>query len=281
MKRPLTLLAVLCTVIGLTTAPAVATERPATLRVANFNIHAAADSDNVFDLDRTAEAIAELDASVVALQEVDVHWDQRSQWRDLAAELGEKLDMHVYFGPIYSLDPPGPDQPRREYGNALLSRYPIKAAVNHEITRLSTQDPDPKPELMPGFPEIEIEVRGVDVHLYATHLDYREDPAVRTAQIADTLRILRHDRGEPRILLGDFNATPDAAELRPLWRELSDAWDACGTDPGHTYPAVNPDSRIDYVTVSRGVQVRSIAVGDTLASDHRPVVADLRLPRIG
>ncbi|MEU1123316.1 endonuclease/exonuclease/phosphatase family protein [Streptomyces sp. NPDC005899] len=259
--------------------PAAATGRePAVrLRVATYNIHAGSGADNVFDLDRQADGLRALDADVIGLQEVDVHWGARSEWRDLAGELAGRLHMRVSFAPIYSLDPPAPGQPRREYGVALLSRYPIVSTENHDITRLSTQDPNPVPAPGPGFAEVVLRVKGLPLHVYVTHLDYRPDPAVRAAQVADTRRIMGEDRGR-KILLGDLNAEPDAPELAPLWEELEDA------DPGApTFPALDPVKRIDYVAVSKAgsgaVRVRDAAVAGTLASDHRPVIADLELRR--
>ncbi|WP_329027500.1 endonuclease/exonuclease/phosphatase family protein [Streptomyces sp. NBC_01423] len=250
------------------------------LRVATYNIHAGAGTDNVFDLDRQVAALRALDADVIGLQEVDVRWGDRSEWRDLAAELGRRLRMHVSFAPIYSLDPVVPGDPRREFGVAVLSRYRIVSAENHDLTRLSTQDPNPVPAPAPGFGEVVLKVRGLPVHVYATHLDYRADPSVRVAQVADTRRIMAEDqRAERRpvrqILLGDFNAPPTAPELAPLWKELTDI------EPGGpTYPAQDPVQRIDYVAVSKDtVRVRGAAVAETLASDHRPVVADLLLRR--
>ncbi|GHH69814.1 metal-dependent hydrolase [Streptomyces sulfonofaciens] len=256
------------------------------LRVASYNIHAGAGTDNVFDLDRTAGELRALHADVIGLEEVDVHWDARSQWRDLAAELGRATRMHVYFAPIYDEDPATEGAPRRQYGVAVLSRFAFRSAENHDITRLSTQDPDPVPAPAPGFPEVVVKVRGVPVHVYVTHLDYRADPAVRRAQVADTRRIMAEDCGPtghcPRqILVGDFNATPDAPELAPLWQDLLDAGpDASAGAAGYTYPALNPEKRIDFVTGSReAMSVRAVTVPDTLASDHRPVVADVTLRR--
>jgi len=86
---------------------------PVTLRVASYNIHAGAGEDNVFDLDRTAAAISSLDADVVGLEEVDVHWGARSEWRDTLQELGSRLHMQIAFAPIYDLDPLAARQPRR------------------------------------------------------------------------------------------------------------------------------------------------------------------------
>ncbi|MBZ6139976.1 endonuclease/exonuclease/phosphatase family protein [Streptomyces olivaceus] len=250
------------------------------LRIATYNIHAGTGSDGVFDLDRQATALRALDADVIGLQEVDVHWGARSGDLDVAGELARRLGMRVSFAPIYSLDPVTAQGPRREYGVAVLSRFPVRAAANHEITRLSTQDEDPVPAPAPGFGEVTLKVRGVPVQVFVTHLDYRADPAVRVAQVADTRRIMARERaarpGARQVLLGDFNAEPSAPELGLLWRELRDA--AAGA-PG-TYPAADPAKRIDYVAVGRGVRVRGVSVPEeAVASDHRPVVAELTLAR--
>ncbi|MEU6671175.1 endonuclease/exonuclease/phosphatase family protein [Streptomyces sp. NPDC046727] len=245
---------------------------PVPLRVATYNIHAGAGEDNVFDLDRTAAAIRELDADVIGLEEVDVHWGARSDYTDEARELAGRLHMRVFFAPIYDLPPATADGDRRRYGVAILSRHPLRDAENHEITRLSTQTPDPVPAPAPGFAEVTVKVRGARVHVYATHLDYRADPSVRRTQVDDMLDVLAEDSG-PKVLLGDFNAEPDAPELARLWGRLTDA----APHGGKTYPATDPVKRIDLVTVSPDVTVTGTRESGTTASDHRPVVADLLL----
>ncbi|WP_030752088.1 endonuclease/exonuclease/phosphatase family protein [Streptomyces sp. NRRL S-31] len=244
------------------------------LRVATYNIHAGAGEDGVFDLDRTAAAIRDLDADVVGLQEVDVRWGARSGFTDEARELAVRLGMRVFFAPIYDLpgDPAGGE--RRRFGVAVLSRFPMRDARNHEITRLSTQTPDPVPAPAPGFAEVTVRVRGASAHVYATHLDYRSDPSVRRAQVDDMLGVLAGDTG-PKVLLGDFNAEPDAPELARLWGTLADA----APNGDKTYPAADPVRRIDLVTVSPDVTVLRAHASVSPASDHRPVVADLLLRR--
>lgn len=257
---------------------------PVDVRVASYNIAGGRDADGTFDISSTAAAIEEIGADVIALQEVDVHWGERSLNLDLAEELAEGLDMHVGFAPIYSNDPVEEDGPRAEFGVAVLSEYPIVDFTNHEITRLSTQSENPEPAPAPGFAEAVIQARGARVHVYSTHLDYRGDPTVREMQVADTLEILAEDGPHAsQILMGDFNATPDAPELAPLWQSLSDAHAVAGTGDGFTFPADVPDRRIDFVAVSAGIAVQNGFVpADGIAatsSDHRPVVADLELPR--
>ncbi|MEV0810727.1 endonuclease/exonuclease/phosphatase family protein [Micromonospora sp. NPDC050200] len=258
------------------TEPAGSAAPPVALRVATYNIHAGAGEDNVFDLDRTAEAIRALDADVVGLQEVDVHWGDRSDFVDEAQELAERLGMQAFFAPIYDFDPLTAGAPRRQYGVAVLSRHPILEAENHEITRLSTQVPNPVPAPAPGFAEVTVNVRGAHVHVYSTHLDYRGDPTVRRMQVADTLDILAADSG-PKVLVGDLNAEPGAPELAALWQDLRDA----APTGGKTYPAISPVKRIDVIGVSPDITVVGTDTMATAASDHRPVVADLLLHQRG
>ncbi|TLW95140.1 metal-dependent hydrolase [Saccharomonospora piscinae] len=256
-------------------APATASV-PRALRVMSYNIHTGIGTDGRADLGRVAAAVRAADVDVVALQEVDVHWSDRSGYADQARELARLTGMSVYFAPIYDLDPaPGRDE-RRRYGVAVLSRHPILSATNHDITRWSTLDPDAVPEPAPGFAEVVVSVRGTPVHVYDTHLDFRGDPSVRAAQVDDMLGILAEDPpGARQLLLGDFNAEPAAPELAPLFEHVRDVWGSRAG--GHTYPAGDPASRIDYVTVAGPVRALNATVPGTLASDHRPVVATLLL----
>ncbi|HEX6536475.1 MAG TPA: endonuclease/exonuclease/phosphatase family protein [Gemmatimonadaceae bacterium] len=242
--------------------------RGTALRVMTYNIR----SGNG-NLDGTAAAIRASAPDVVGLQEVDVHWAERSGFADQAAGLAERLGMHVRFARIYRLAGTSDTQPPREFGVALLSRYPIVRSRNDTLTRLSTQEASPMPTPMPGLLEATIDVHGTPVRVFDTHLDYRRDPSVRARQVREMLAYVG-ESAVPTIVLGDMNATPDAPELQPLLRRLHDAW-AGAAGPGDTYPAEAPSKRIDYVLVSGRFHVRAAAVPATDASDHRPVVVDV------
>jgi endonuclease/exonuclease/phosphatase family metal-dependent hydrolase len=254
--------------------------RAVELRVVSYNMHTGIGTDGRLDLERTAKALDAMDADVIGLQEVDVHWSARSQWRDQARELATALDMRAFFAPIYSFDPPAAGVPRREYGLAVLTDLPVMHTENHELTRLSTQGSEPVPAPAPGFPEVIVNARGAVVHVYATHLDFRADPSVRAMQVRDTLDILDEDGdGAQQVLVGDFNAPPEAPELAPLWDELVDSWAVAGSGPGYTFPTTDPVKRIDYVTHSPNITTIDADVVATQASDHLPVVADLVVRR--
>lgn len=230
------------------------------------------------DIDRTAATIHELSPDIVGLEEVDVHWADRSGFVDQANRLGESLGMAVRFAHIYELPGATVDAPKREFGVALLSRYPIVAWENDTLTRLSTQMENPVPTRMPGLLAATVDVHGTRVRVFVTHLDYRKDPSVRRTQVVEMLaRIGAVD--SPTLLLGDLNASPDAAELRPLFARMHDSW-LTTAGPGFTYPADTPNERIDYVLVSPNAKVETAFVPVVpSASDHRPVVVDLSFGR--
>ncbi|WP_245835758.1 endonuclease/exonuclease/phosphatase family protein [Virgibacillus ndiopensis] len=248
-----------------------------TARVATYNMHAGIGVDGKYDLDRIASAIRDMDADIIGLQEVDVHWGSRSQYDNTVQLLAEKLDMEYFFAPIYDLEPAEEGDPRRQYGIAVLSKYPILSAANRNITRLSTQDPNPEPKLAPGFLEAQVNMEGAHVWFYVTHLDYRSDPTIREMQVQDMLHVMAEH--QYNVLVGDMNATPDSDELRPLFHLLDDTWNSKTMDEGYTFPADSPIKRIDYVLTSPRMDVNDVSVHQSLASDHLPVIADVTFVR--
>lgn len=242
----------------------------ATLRVMTYNIQSGHGN-----LEATATAIRTAHPDLVALQEVDVHWAERSGFADQATILGERLGMNVRFAPIYRIPASTSGQPIREFGVALLTRFPVQAWHNDTLTRLSTQDPNPIPAPAPGLLEATIDVHGTRVRVFNTHLDYRSDPRVRRQQVSEMMAHIG-TADTPTIVFGDLNATPSAPELAPLRARLHDAWSAAFGN-GFTYPADGASKRIDYVLVSSHFVVRDASVPDTQASDHRPVIVDLSL----
>jgi endonuclease/exonuclease/phosphatase family metal-dependent hydrolase len=251
---PLVLALVLVTLLTTPTTSG-ATARP--LTVVSFNIHHAAGLDGAVDLDRLAGEIRRTRADIVGLQEVDRHYGERSAWADQPAELARRLDMHVVYGANLDLAPPAPGRPRRQYGTAILSRYPITAWQNSLL-------PKGKPtEEQRGLLEAVVDVRGVPVRAMTTHLQH--DAAASRLPQAQVVADAVHASREPVVLTGDLNAGPASPEVTTITAHLRDK----GRDS--TYPAEAPTARIDYV-LTDGLPVRS-AVLPTVASDHRPVLA--------
>lgn len=94
-------------------------------------------------------------------------------------------------------------------------------------------------------------------------------PALRTAIDAGNARL-------PLILAGDFNSPPRGHFYSGLARDLNDAFAYSGNGTGYSFPASTPLLRIDYVW-TRGAKARRAFVGETSASDHRPLIADVEV----
>ncbi len=239
------------------------------LSVMTYNIHHGVGEDDRLDLQRIADEVRASGAEVVGLQEVDRHWSARSDFVDQAQWLARELNMHVVYGANLDRDPPSPGQPRRQYGTAILSDYPILSSRN-------TLLPRPEGGEQRGLLEAVVNVRGVRVRIANTHLQHNS-AVERTAQVQAIMELLA-DSQEPVVLLGDLNARPNDPELAPLSERYDDAWLEGGEGDGFTYSAAQPRARIDYVFVSPAIGVESATVLDTLASDHLPLVAELELP---
>jgi endonuclease/exonuclease/phosphatase family metal-dependent hydrolase len=264
-RTRLVLLLVVFAFAGLAT-PAEASPGPRPLTALSFNIHHAGGLDGVVDLDRLAAEIRATHADVVGLAEVDRHYGERSDWADQPAELAGRLGMHVVFGANLDLEPPAPGQPRRQYGTAILSRYPI---VDWHNTLLPKGKPE---EEQRGLLEAVLDVHGHPVRMMTTHFQH-DSAASRLLQaevVADAVRAAT----EPVVLTGDLNAPPEAPEVTTLTALLTDAFAAAGHGDGLTHPADVPTARIDYVLTAHARPVCSTVL-PTASSDHRPVLARL------
>jgi endonuclease/exonuclease/phosphatase family metal-dependent hydrolase len=239
--------------------------------VGTFNIHHGVGTDGCLDIARTADTLRGMDVDVVGLQEVDRCWSQRSAFDDQARGLAEHLDMHMVFGASLHRARRGSEQPGREYGVALLSRHPIVGTRHLPLPR--PRGGEPRTLL-----QAEVLVGGVRLRCLNTHLQHRSGTE-RRAQ-ARAIEAVVADGGGPTVLVGDLNAGPDTAEVATLTRRLVDAWRRRGEGEGYTFTAEKPHTRIDYVLASPTTHVERIRVLATDASDHLPVVADLRLPGV-
>lgn len=262
-----------------TAAPGKASDRSTDLRVMSFNIHHGADSDDVLDLERTAAVIEASGAEVIGLQEVDNAWSSRSDFEDQTARLADLLDMHYVYGP--NLDVPRSDggAGSSQYGNAILSEYPIIDSENHLLT--SIQYPE-MPTEQRGLLEAVVNVKGHHIGFYSTHLDHQRAEQ-RELQAQEIVEITGENR-RPAVVVGDLNAQPGAPELQDLFSAFTDTFAALEQDNAYTFapdgaPVEEASLRIDYVLASEGVRPQAAHVVRTSASDHLPIVADLEIPR--
>ncbi|MFF3782372.1 endonuclease/exonuclease/phosphatase family protein [Streptomyces sp. NPDC001933] len=236
--------------------------------VMTFNIHHGADPDDVLNLDHVAQAVRQSGADVIGLQEVDRHFASRSEFVDQAEWLAERLDLHLAFGTNLDLDPEKPGDPRRQYGTAILSRFPIVNSHNTLLPRSETGE-------QRGLLEADLMVRGKKFRFLNTHLEHTSQTE-RHTQVAAINTIVNGSR-LPTVLVGDLNATPESEEIASVTKRLTDTWPVAGKGDGFTYDSVNPRERIDYVFASQGVEARQARVLDMAISDHRPLRVELSI----
>ena len=246
------------------------------IKVMSYNIHFGVGAEG-YNLRRTAKVIRQSQADIIGLQEVDVHYSDRSHYEDQIRRLARNLHMHYAYAPIYDFAPTDGSKNRRQSGVAVLSRYPILASHSHLQTRLSTEEPNPSPKQLPGFLETVIQVDNKPVTVYNAHLDYRDDRRIREIQVSEMMKIMAK-RPDTQFVLGDFNAAPGQLELAPLFKDYRNTLGSCQHDC-YTFPADHPKWQLDYVMVTPQVEViKASAVPEDKASDHRPVLATVRVP---
>jgi len=229
-------------------------DRP--LRVMTFNIHSGFGSAGRHDPEAIARVIEASGADIVALQEVS-RVRLLDGGTDLAFWLSHRLNMPFLFH--------GDEEPI--WGNAILSRFPI---LQHGQGRL----PDEGALISRGYLWAEIDIGGeTPLFLIATHLHHVEaDHHIRLEEVPVLLDLWG---GRPlTVLVGDLNAKPDWEEMKLIYDAgLIDAWLETGEGDGFTWPAAEPDKRIDWIWHTADLVVVRAQVVRTLASDHLPVLA--------
>ena len=240
---------------------------PHTLRVMTYNIHITQGMDKRFDPQRIANVIKAADVDVVAVQEVDVK-ARRSGGVDQLEELKRLTGMHGVFGKARDYD-------GGEYGQVILSRRPIERMDVHLLP--GAADQEQRIALLARIPQ---QKPLPDLLFVATHLHHMGEEH-RLKQAAELDRILADHiaKREPAVLLlGDLNATPDSEVMK----RLGERWEDATARSGMTFPADKPDRKIDYVLLPKGhgwEVVNAKVIDEPVASDHRPVVVELKWKR--
>jgi endonuclease/exonuclease/phosphatase family metal-dependent hydrolase len=245
---------------GSSAAPRGATR---TLRVMSYNIHTGIGTDKKLDLRRLAEAITRERPDLVGLQEVD-RGVERTGRVDQIEELARLTGMHYAFAPNLAYQ-------GGWYGVAILSRFPILSTEHARYRHLREAE-------RRGYLRVAVSVGGRAVSFVTTHLDYQHDDnrLYETRQLLEALP--RTD--SPLIVAGDFNEEPGGASYQLMLSRFADAWSAGGAEGnGLTYPADQPRKRIDYIfhAPREGTRARLARVVESLASDHRALVAEIEL----
>ncbi len=227
------------------------------LRVASYTVHrwAGVRGGGRYAPERTVTVIEELQADVLALQEVL----RPTGHIDPLVEVADRLGYHLAFAVTRR-------HRNGDLGNAILARWPL---VGAHVIDLSFGRLEQRAALAAT-----VRTAGGPVTVAATHLALLD--ATRSRQVRALLDHPGLGTG-PIVLLGDMNAwRPDPA-ARLLGRAFTEhhnhAWPA-------TYPSVAPMLALDRAYV-RGAHLASLEAHASQAarraSDHLPLVATLDL----
>ncbi len=235
-------------------APLAADPSPGRLVAAQYNIHYGFDDPWHLSLDAQAEALRQVGADLVTLEEVDTG-RVTSFGADDAEYLAWRLGMRAVYLPTVE----------KLTGIALLSRLPIQAHDARWVT--STQE-------QTGVVHAVAEADGRPVHLFGYWGGLSDEDTLR--QHRELLDFI--GEATPAILGGDFNQTPDTPEYDMIAAAgFTDPFVALGVLPAYTDPAINPSQRIDYLWL-RGLRPVRAWVSEALASDHRMIAVEVAFP---
>jgi endonuclease/exonuclease/phosphatase family metal-dependent hydrolase len=225
------ILVVLCA-LGAYRATADAQQRPQ-LRVLHWNVlHSGSGTDGVLDRGRQVAWIARQTPDIVTLNEVT-----ESAAAEYLARLRAATGRDWFLHHVAAV--------RGSDGNAILSRFPMLATGGRVLTHARS------------VAHATIGVEGTPVNVFSTHIESGKERASRAEQVGLLLPYLA-EFAPPRIVNGDLNAGPDAAEIQPLLASYVDAWQEAVRQNAAVSYVDNPPgrytrtrgARIDYILTS-------------------------------
>jgi endonuclease/exonuclease/phosphatase family metal-dependent hydrolase len=241
------------------------------LRVATYNVHGCRGIDGVRSEKRIAEVIASLGVDVIGLQELDLN-RSRSAGIDQAGLIAEQLGWQRVFHPAMQIA-------NEQYGDAILSRWPMRLRQAQELPSVATRVcPEPRAAIW-----VEIETGFGPLQVINTHLGLgRRERFMQADLLMGHEWLGRIQPNEALILMGDFNSVPNSRPYRLIAQQLRDAGRLITPRPDlRAFPTRLPLLAVDHIFISERLQVDGMSVvrnaQTRIASDHFPVLADLRL----
>jgi endonuclease/exonuclease/phosphatase family metal-dependent hydrolase len=230
--------------------------------VASYNVHKCVGTDGRFDPERVATVIGELDVDVLALQEADQRFGERSGLLDRSA-LEERTGLT--FLPVAARA-----RSHGWHGNAIL----VREGRATRIERIKLPGAEPR-----GAVLAEIELPGGRLRVVAAHFGLLRHS--RRQQADAILRLLGDGEDMPTLLMGDLNEW-SVSRTRSVLTSLEPFFGPC---PAHhpSFPARLPVLALDRILGSPRGTVEAVSVHMSplarVASDHLPIKARVNLAR--
>jgi endonuclease/exonuclease/phosphatase family metal-dependent hydrolase len=237
-------------------------------RVATYNTHKCRGIDGRIRPARIAEVLHELEADVIALQEVVSLKGGRKE-QNQAQYLADTVGYHYRIGETRKLR-------GAVYGNVVLSRFPLRLVCNHDISVRARE--------RRGCLHTDVDVAGADtVHVFNVHLGtaYLERRHQGRRLVEEEILSNRELKGA-RIMLGDFNEWTRGLTTRLLRAHLKSVDVRSYLQRARTFPGILPILHLDHIYFEDRLDLKGLTVHRSrkalLASDHLPLVADFALP---
>ncbi|BDT60940.1 hypothetical protein MasN3_44340 [Massilia varians] len=280
------------------------------MRVVSWNIRWGCGKDGRIRIHAIIDVLRRLNPDVVCLQEVAANHSElegsatANQFKQLGGAFGGYHAMEHAPSELYKNNSP------RLFGNLILSRYRISQVHRHLLPWPA--DPENPAGMPRGLMETVIDAPSGKLRLMTTHLEYYSALQRRAqvqrirelhAEASARARIFQPDpsldapfrlgfRPASSILCGDFNFTPDSSDYQAMLAPIDgapafvDAWRVAHggvarapTTGLHGYPWPDKPDCYDYFFVTDDLAPRVVTVdvqSETAASDHQPVVLDLK-----
>ena len=238
-------------------------KRTRTVRVCTYNIHRGRGLDGRTRLERIAGVLAGIDADIIALQEVIGASPLKA---GQAAELGAALGMGWVMAPTRHLR-------TALFGNVVLTRFPVRHHVQYDLTWKTCEHR--------GVQRVDVALEDDTLHFYNVHLGTslmeRRNQAARLATLVHDRRVTG-----PKLILGDFNEWARHLGATDLLAERLQSIDlSLHLSRRRTYPGFFPILHLDHIYYEGKVEVLKVTLPKDrmakMASDHLPLVADLRI----
>lgn len=237
------------------------------LRLVTYNIHKGQGLDRRIRIERIARILREINADVIALQEV-LSIDGRNPEDHQARFIAEGLGFHYQIGENRKFR-------GGAYGNVTLSRFPISFSCNYDITQHGRE------ERGCLRTDIRLDSRQT-LHIYNLHLG-----TAYTERRYQAHRLVDHEilKGEGkkggRIILGDFNEWIAGLASRLFHSHFQSIHLRPVFGKSRSYPGVLPFLHLDHIYYDGRLELEKVGtlrnLRTLIASDHLPVIADFRL----
>ena len=236
------------------------------LRVVTYNVHRCKGLDGRVRPDRVAKVLKEIDADIMALQEV-VCIPGGEPEGDQAHYLARELGADFLFGENRKLW-------GGAYGNVVLSKLPMRTVKNHDLSVRGRE--------RRGCLHIDVELAGRVLHVFNVHLGTAFlERRKQGRKLAGLDILLNNELKGPRLLMGDFNEWAPGLTTKLLRAHMQSVDIKKHLRRRRTYPGVLPMFHLDHIYHDESMEVVGLTLHRTrtalVASDHLPLVAELKL----